>query len=90
MSSPIFVAIDTPDLERAKGLAKAIKRHEGADGDDRPGPGDQDNCERGEPGSRLDFARLGKKLVHQALGRPLRIGGSQCDEQGQQDETGHQ
>jgi len=29
MSSPIFVAIDTPDLERAKGLAKAIKRHAG-------------------------------------------------------------
>ena len=29
MSSPIFVAIDTPDLDRAKGLAKAVKRHAG-------------------------------------------------------------
>jgi len=29
VSSPIFVAIDTPDLERAKGLAKAVKRHAG-------------------------------------------------------------
>ena len=29
MSSPIFVAIDTPDLEHAKKLAKAVKRHAG-------------------------------------------------------------
>ena len=29
MSSPIFVAIDTPDLARAKSLAKAVKRHAG-------------------------------------------------------------
>ena len=29
MSSPIFVAIDTPDLTRAKTLAKAVKRHAG-------------------------------------------------------------
>jgi orotidine-5'-phosphate decarboxylase len=29
MSSPIFVAIDTPDLDRAKSLAKAVKRHAG-------------------------------------------------------------
>ena len=29
MSSPIFVAIDTPDLDRAKTIAKAVKRHAG-------------------------------------------------------------
>jgi len=29
MSSPIFVAIDTPDLEKALTLAKAVKRHAG-------------------------------------------------------------
>lgn len=29
MSSPIYVAIDTPDLARAKSLAKAVKRHAG-------------------------------------------------------------
>ena len=29
MSSPIFVAIDTPDLAQAKILAKAVKRHAG-------------------------------------------------------------
>ena len=29
MSSPIYVAIDTPDLDRAKRLAKAVKRHAG-------------------------------------------------------------
>lgn len=29
MSSPIFVAIDTPDLDRARDLAKAVKRHAG-------------------------------------------------------------
>jgi len=29
VSSPIFVAIDTPDLARAKSLAKAVKRHAG-------------------------------------------------------------
>ena len=29
MSSPIFVAIDTPDLDRARTLAKAVKRHAG-------------------------------------------------------------
>ena len=29
MSSRIFVAIDTPDLARAKALAKAVKRHAG-------------------------------------------------------------
>ena len=29
MSSPIYVAIDTPDLEHAKSLAKAVKRHAG-------------------------------------------------------------
>lgn len=29
MSSRIFVAIDTPDLVRAKALAKAVKRHSG-------------------------------------------------------------
>ena len=27
--SPIYVAIDTPDLDRARGLAKAVKRHAG-------------------------------------------------------------
>lgn len=29
MSSPIYVAIDTPDLEHAKQLAKAVRRHAG-------------------------------------------------------------
>ena len=29
MSSPIFVAIDTPDLDQARTLAKAVKRHAG-------------------------------------------------------------
>ena len=29
MTSPIYVAIDTPDLDRAKSLAKAVKRHAG-------------------------------------------------------------
>lgn len=29
MSSPIYVAIDTPDLDRAKTLAKAVKKHAG-------------------------------------------------------------
>lgn len=29
MSSPIFVAIDTPDLDRARSLAKAVKKHAG-------------------------------------------------------------
>ncbi len=29
MSSPIYVAIDTPDLAQAKKLAKAVKRHAG-------------------------------------------------------------
>lgn len=29
MSSPIFVAIDTPDLDYAKHLAKSVKRHAG-------------------------------------------------------------
>ena len=29
MTSPIFVAIDTPDLERAHRLARAVKRHAG-------------------------------------------------------------
>ena len=29
MSSPIYVAIDTPDIDRAKTLAKAVKRHAG-------------------------------------------------------------
>jgi orotidine-5'-phosphate decarboxylase len=29
VSSPIYVAIDTPDLDRAKALAKAVKRHAG-------------------------------------------------------------
>jgi orotidine-5'-phosphate decarboxylase len=29
MSSPIFVAIDTPDLERARAIAIAVKRHAG-------------------------------------------------------------
>ncbi len=29
MSSPIFVAIDTPDLDHARTLAKAVKRHAG-------------------------------------------------------------
>ena len=29
MSSRIFVALDTPDLERARALAKAVKRHAG-------------------------------------------------------------
>jgi orotidine-5'-phosphate decarboxylase len=29
VSSPIFVAIDTPDLDRAKSLAKSVKRHAG-------------------------------------------------------------
>lgn len=29
MTSPIYVAIDTSDLEQAKGLAKAVKRHAG-------------------------------------------------------------
>lgn len=29
MTSPIYVAIDTPDLDRARSLAKAVKRHAG-------------------------------------------------------------
>jgi orotidine-5'-phosphate decarboxylase len=29
MSSPIYVALDTPDLERAKALAKRVQRHVG-------------------------------------------------------------
>jgi len=29
VTSPIYVAIDTPDLDRAKSLAKAVKRHAG-------------------------------------------------------------
>ena len=29
MTSPIFVALDTPDLERAKGLAKKVRNHVG-------------------------------------------------------------
>jgi orotidine-5'-phosphate decarboxylase len=29
MSSKVFVAIDTPDMERAKGLASAVRRHVG-------------------------------------------------------------
>ena len=29
MTSPIYVAIDTPDLDRARALAKAVKRHAG-------------------------------------------------------------
>jgi orotidine-5'-phosphate decarboxylase len=29
MSSPIFVAIDTPDMERARTIAAAVKRHAG-------------------------------------------------------------
>ncbi len=29
MSSPIFVAIDTPDIDRAKTVAKAVKKHAG-------------------------------------------------------------
>jgi orotidine-5'-phosphate decarboxylase len=29
MSSPIFVAIDTPDMERARAIAAAVKRHAG-------------------------------------------------------------
>nr|WP_294847870.1 orotidine-5'-phosphate decarboxylase [uncultured Sphingomonas sp.] len=29
MSSPIYVAIDTPDMERARNLAKAVQRHAG-------------------------------------------------------------
>lgn len=29
MTSPIYVAIDTPDLSRARSLAKAVKRHAG-------------------------------------------------------------
>jgi len=29
VSSPIFVAIDTPDIDQAKKLAKAVKRHAG-------------------------------------------------------------
>ncbi len=29
MTSPIFVAVDTPDLDRAKAIAKAVKRHAG-------------------------------------------------------------
>lgn len=29
MSSPIYVAIDTPDMDRARSLAKAVKRHAG-------------------------------------------------------------
>jgi orotidine-5'-phosphate decarboxylase len=29
VTSPIYVAIDTPDLERAKALAKSVKRHAG-------------------------------------------------------------
>ncbi|HVL30099.1 MAG TPA: orotidine 5'-phosphate decarboxylase / HUMPS family protein, partial [Sphingomicrobium sp.] len=29
MTSPIYVAIDTPDLDRAKSLARAVRRHAG-------------------------------------------------------------
>ena len=29
MSSPIYVAIDTPDMDKARSLAKAVKRHAG-------------------------------------------------------------
>ena len=29
MSSPIFVAIDTPDMDRARAIASAVKRHAG-------------------------------------------------------------
>jgi orotidine-5'-phosphate decarboxylase len=29
VSSPIYVAIDTPDMDRAKALAKAVKKHAG-------------------------------------------------------------
>ncbi|MEO7815109.1 MAG: orotidine-5'-phosphate decarboxylase [Sphingomicrobium sp.] len=29
MTSPIYVALDTPDLDRAKAIAKAVKRHAG-------------------------------------------------------------
>lgn len=29
MTSPIFIALDTPDLDRARMLAKAVKRHAG-------------------------------------------------------------
>lgn len=29
MTSPIYIAIDTPDLDRARSLAKAVKRHAG-------------------------------------------------------------
>src|SRR4029453_4638761 len=29
MSSPIFVAIDTPDMDRARAIAAAVKRHAG-------------------------------------------------------------
>lgn len=29
MTSPIYVAIDTPDMDRAKALAKAVRRHAG-------------------------------------------------------------
>lgn len=29
MSSPIYVALDTPDLERAKGIAKRVRHHVG-------------------------------------------------------------
>ena len=29
MTSPIYVALDTPDLERARAIAKAVKRHAG-------------------------------------------------------------
>ncbi len=29
MTSPIFVAVDTPDLDRARAIAKAVKRHAG-------------------------------------------------------------
>ena len=29
MTSPIYIALDTPDLDRARALAKAVKRHAG-------------------------------------------------------------
>ena len=29
MTSPIYVAIDTPDMERARTIATAVKRHAG-------------------------------------------------------------
>ncbi|HVJ71264.1 MAG TPA: orotidine-5'-phosphate decarboxylase, partial [Sphingomicrobium sp.] len=29
MTSPIYVAIDTPDMERARAIATAVKRHAG-------------------------------------------------------------